>query len=134
MGGRMTAETVFLAKWLGLYLVVVSVALLANPRRALAAFAEIMQSGPALLMAGMIAAAVGLGLILGHQVWRGGALALAVTLAGFAALIKGLWLMFVPPPLTAEIYRAFGLERHFRLWMAGVLVAGLALTAAAFGA
>ncbi len=71
-------------------------------------------------------------LVIGHPVWRGGALALAVTLAGRAALLEGLWLLFSPPQQVAAIYRALGRERHFRLWMGATLLVGLALTFAAF--
>ena len=108
----MTANSVFPAKWLGLYLVVISLAMLANSRRTQATYA----------------------LVIGHSVWRGGAPALAVTLAGWAALLKGLWLLFSPPRTIAAIYRALGLERHFRLWMGAALLFGLALTFAAFRA
>ena len=128
----MTAETVFLARLLGLYLVVVTLAMLSNPRRTLETFAQMTQSGPAMLMAGVLATVIGLALVIGHSVWSGGALALAVTLAGWAALSKGLWLLFAPPRTIAAIYRALALERHFRLWMGAALLFGLALTLAAF--
>ncbi|MDE3176062.1 MAG: hypothetical protein KGM15_08175 [Pseudomonadota bacterium] len=129
----MGAATIFLARWLGLYLVVVALAMLAKPRRTLETFAQMTRSETAMLMAGIVATMLGLALLVAHPVWRGGGLALAVTLAGWAALLKGLWLLFAPQSVAA-IYRAFGLERHFRLWMGVTLLAGLALTFAAFRA
>ena len=47
------------------------------------------RSGPWMLFSGMVATAAGLAIVLGHNVWSGGALAIAVTLFGWAALLKG---------------------------------------------
>ena len=49
----------------------------------------------------------------------------AVTLAGWAALLKGLSLLLVPPHVMAKAYYSMGFERYFYLWMGAVLVLGL---------
>jgi hypothetical protein len=45
---------------------------------------------------GLIAIAVGLAIILGHNEWSGGALPVVVTLIGWWSLIKGLLCLFLP--------------------------------------
>jgi hypothetical protein len=41
----------------------------------------------------IVTVAIGLALVLGHNVWSGGPLAIAVTLMGWATLVKGLALL-----------------------------------------
>jgi hypothetical protein len=70
--------------------------------------------------------------VLAHNVWSGGALAVVVTLFGRAALIKGLALLMVPPRVMASTYRAAGYEKYFYVWMSALLVLGLWITLDAF--
>jgi hypothetical protein len=53
--------------------------------------------GPVMLVYAIISLAVGLAMILGHNVWSGGALPVVVTLVGWLILAKGLMLLFVTP-------------------------------------
>lgn len=78
----MSATTVFLVRLLGLYLVAISLGMLANRRRTLQTLDEMARSGRWMLFPGMLATAAGLAVVLGHQVWSGGALPVVVTLAG----------------------------------------------------
>ena len=50
----------------------------------------LIRSPPLVLLAGVFAVAVGLGLVIGHNAWSGGALPVVVTLVGWASLIKAL--------------------------------------------
>ena len=52
--------------------------MLANRRRTLATLDEMARSGPWMLFSGMVATAGGLAVVLGHQVWSGGALPVAI--------------------------------------------------------
>ena len=133
-GSELGVTTVFLGKLIGLYLVASAGGMFANRRRAMAALDEMARSGPWMLFSGMAATAAGLAVVLGHQVWRGGPLPVLVTLAGWAALLKGLTLLLVPAERVAAAYRGAGFERYFRIWMAVVLALGLWMTALAFGA
>lgn len=90
--------------------------------------------GPWMLFSGMVATAVGLAIVLAHNVWTSGALAVAVTLVGWAALMKGLLLLFVPPHVMAKAYKSMGFERYFHLWMGVVLVIGFWIILKAFTA
>ena len=52
-------NTIFLGKLIGLYLVAISLGMLANRRRALDALDEMARSGPWMLFSGMVATAAG---------------------------------------------------------------------------
>jgi uncharacterized membrane protein HdeD (DUF308 family) len=128
----MSLTTVFLGRLLGLYLIAIAVAMLASRRRALATLDEMARSGPWMLFSGMVATAAGLAIVLGHNVWTGGALAVVVTLFGWAALLKGMSLLLVPPEQMAAAYKGLGFERFFYVWIGAVLVLGLLITLDAF--
>ena len=48
-----------------------------------------------MLLSGMVATAAGIAVVLGHNVWSGGALPVVVTLVGWAALLMGVALLLV---------------------------------------
>jgi len=126
--------TIFLGKLLGLYLVAISIGMLADRRRTLATVDEMARSGAWMLFSGMVATMIGLAVVLGHNVWSGGGLAIVVTLFGWAALLKGLTLLLVPAERMAAAYKGVGLDKFFHIWMGVVLLLGLWITAAAFSA
>jgi uncharacterized membrane protein HdeD (DUF308 family) len=128
----MSPTTIFLGRLLGLYLIAISIAMLASKRRTLATLDEMARSGPWMLFSGMVAMAAGLAIVLGHNVWTGGALAVVVTLFGWAALLKGVSLLLVPPEQMAAAYKGLGFERFFYVWIGAVLVLGLLITLDAF--
>ncbi len=130
----MSMITIFLGKLLGLYLVAISIAMLTGKRRTLTTLDDMVNDGPWMLFSGMVAAAVGLAIVLAHNVWTDSALSLAVTLMGWVALLKGLSLLFVPPHTMARAYKSMGFERYFHLWMGVVLVLGLWMALKAFTA
>jgi len=130
----MSATTIFLGKLLGLYLVAISVGMLANRRRTMATIDEMAHSDPWMLFSGMVATTAGLAVVLGHQIWSGGALPVVVTIMGSAALLKGVMLLLVPGEQIAAAYKGIGFERFFHVWMVVVLALGLWITWLAFAA
>ena len=126
--------TIYLGRLLGLYMVAMSVGMLVNHRRTMAAIDEMSRSGPWMLFSGMVAIAVGLAVVLGHEVWTGGALPVLVSAMGWAALLKGLTLLLVPGERIAGAYKGAGFERYFSVWMVAVLALGLWMTWLAFAA
>ena len=123
---------IFLAKLLGLYLIAIAVAMLASKRRTLTTLDEMARSGPWMLFSGMVATSAGLAIVIGHNVWTGSALTVVVTLFGWAALLKGISLLLVPPERMAAAYKGLGFERYFYAWMGGVLALGMLITLGAF--
>jgi hypothetical protein len=130
----MSTTTIFLGRLVGLYVVIVSLAMLIDRRRMLAVFAEMTASRPWMLFSGMVATVAGLALVIGHQVWHGPPLAILVTLTGWTALAKGLMLLFLPADRVAGLMETMAIERRFGLWMGGTLVFGVVVTTLAFTA
>jgi hypothetical protein len=127
----MSQLTVFLARLLGLFtIVVVAVMLLRGGAMVNAALAD----QPVMLTYGMISLALGLAMVLGHNVWSGGALPVVVTLVGWLILAKGLVLLLVAPETITRIYAQAQHREHFNLYLLPSLVIGIYLTWAGFTA
>jgi len=86
----MSALTVFLGKLIGVYCLIVALTMIANRRTTVDAVNDLITDPPLVLLSGVIAVAVGLGVVIGHNIWSGGALPVVVTLVGWASLIKGI--------------------------------------------
>ena len=127
----MSRLTVFLARFIGLFTVLLVVAL---PVRGSAMVEAAVADGPVMLVYAIISLAVGLAMILGHNVWSGGALPVVVTLVGWLILAKGLMLLFVTPEALKQLFDHMQYGEHYYLYLAPSLVIGLYLTWAGFTA
>lgn len=130
----MSPLTIYLGKLLGLYCVIVAVALSANRKSAISTVNDWMRSPPLVLLTGVITLSLGLALVLGHNVWSGGALPITVTVMGWLTLFKGLAFLLLPPARAVKFYDALQYERLFFVYMGLTLAIGLYLTVAAFNA
>ena len=65
--------TLFLAKLLGLYCVIVALAMMTRRQSAVATVRALIASPPLLLLVEVIGLAGGFAMILGHNIWSGGA-------------------------------------------------------------
>jgi hypothetical protein len=70
----MAPRTVFLAKLIGLCCVVFGLAVALQKRAMVDVVATLMRNGPVLLIVEAIAVTAGLAIVIGHNVWSGGAL------------------------------------------------------------
>jgi hypothetical protein len=86
---------------------------------------------PVMLTYGMISLAIGLGMVLGHNVWSGGLLPVVVTLVGWLILAKGLLLLALAPDTLAHLYGRMHRGESLALYIPS-LVIGLYLTVAGF--
>lgn len=127
----MSRLTVFLARFIGLFTVVLVVAFLV---RGSAGVEAAVADGPVMLVYAIISLATGVAMILGHNVWSGGALPVVVTLVGWLILAKGLMLLFVTPEALQQIFDHMHYGEHYYLYLAPSLVVGLYLTWAGFTA
>jgi len=130
----MHALTVFLARLIGLYCALMGAGMLINRRDALAAIEAMMNSPQILLMSGIIALPAGLALVIGHNVWSGGALPVVVSLVGWVVLVKAVALIALPHARMISLYRAARYDRWFAPYMLAVVALGLALAVAGFRA
>jgi len=92
-----------------------------------------IQEPPILYLAGLLGVTAGLAIVLAHNIWSGGALPIIVTLFGWAALIKGIFLLVLSPELESRLFIAgFRFEQYPNLYASILLLLGGYLTYAAF--
>jgi hypothetical protein len=127
----MPSLTVFLGRFIGLSCLLMCAVLVARPRTSLEEISSMMESPGLILVTGIFIMAGGAAMVVGHNVWSGGALPVAVTLLGWLTLIKGIALMAMPPQALIAFYRALNYPAWFRPYMALALAfsAWLPLTA-----
>ena len=128
----MSSLTLFLGKFLGLSCLLMCTVLVARPKASLDALNSIMQSLGLILVTGIVTMAGGAAMVVGHNVWSGGALPVAVTLLGWLTLLKGVALMVTPPPALTAFYRALHYPAWFRSYMAAAFAFSAWLTVTAF--
>ena len=128
----MSPRTIFLSKLLGLYCVVVGLAMLVHRHATLETMRTIVHDAPALYIAGIIALAIGLAMVLGHNVWKGGVLPIVVTVVGWISLIKGLLILFVPAHAVEGCFVGGHYHLYFYLKAAVTLILGAYLTYGGF--
>jgi hypothetical protein len=119
--------TMYLARLLGLYCVVAAAAMLFKRRETVATVNAMVQDPGAIMLAGVIVLIIGVAMILGHNVWTGGILPVAVTLVGWSAAIKGVWLLATPSAMLRKMYAAMRYERWFLGYMGLTLALGVYL-------
>jgi len=93
----MSQRTLFLSKLIGLYCILVPVSLMIHRQATIESVATVLSSPALMLLLGAITVAAGLAMVLAHNVWSGGALAVIVTLIGWLTLAKGLVVLFLLP-------------------------------------
>ena len=129
----MSARTTFLGRLIGLYLILISLAMAAHKQATVESMNALVHNPPVLFVVGVIAMAAGLAMVLGHNVWSGGVLPVVVTLTGWLLLIKGSMLLFLSPEAVYGMLLAgIHFEQLFYLYIATVLLLGIFLTYAGF--
>lgn len=123
--------TVFLARTIGLFTILLVAGFLARGGAVIKITAA---DGPVMLSYAIISLAMGVAMIVGHNVWSGGVLPVVVTLFGWLVLAKGLLLLIISPEALTGMLQRIRYEDHFRWFLAPALVIGLYLTWAGFTA
>jgi hypothetical protein len=127
----MSTLTIYLARLIGLFAVLVGAGCLV---RGNAVIESTVGNGSVMLVYAMISLAVGLAMILGHNVWSGGTLPVVVTLIGWLALAKGALLFFVTPEALIQLLERMRYGEHYSFYVAPSLLIGLYLIWAGFTA
>src|ERR1700690_1403302 len=127
----MSRLTVFVARFVGLFTVLLIVVLLV---RGSAVVETTVAEGSVMFTYAIISLAIGLAMVLGHNVWSGGTLPVVVTLVGWLILAKGLLLVFLPQQLMPGIIGQMQYGEHIYLYLAPALLLGAYLTWAGFTA
>jgi hypothetical protein len=125
-------RTIYLGRLIGLYCVLLALAMISHKQATVETIIALMHDAPVLLLASMVAMAAGLAIILGHNVWSGGALPVVVTLVGWISLIKGVILLFLPPAYSLAYFEALHYGQFFYAYMSVTLAIGIYLTFSSF--
>jgi hypothetical protein len=129
----MSTRTAFLSKLVGLYCILVPLAMTLHKSESVAIVTTLLRNPPAMFVLGIITVGAGLAMVLAHNVWSQGTLAVVVTVVGWMALAKGLAFLFLPPGMEAAFYlRTLRYGHLFYLYMAISLALGVYLTYSGF--
>ena len=128
----MSPLTIFLAKLLGLYCVIPAAAMMVRGQSGAAAMKALVAYSPLLLFVEVTGLALGLAMVLGHNIWSGGVLPVVVTLIGWLIVIRSAVLLTLSPEATIKLVDALQYEKRFYIYMGVTLVLGLYLTYAGF--
>ena len=129
----MPTRTIYLSRLIGLYCIFVVLSMVIRKQDTVYAVAALLRNPSTMLVLGIIAVAVGLAMVLAHNIWSGGAMPVVVTLVGWLTLIKGLLILFLPADVQAEIIMSW--LRHpllFYVSMVPSLLIGIYLTYCGF--
>jgi len=127
----MSKLTIYLARLIGLLALILDGAFLL---RGNAMIGAAVADDPVMLIYAIQSLAIGLAIVLGHNVWSGGALPVAVSLVGWLIFAKGLLLLFVPHEFLLELLERMQYGEHYTLSILPSLFIGLYLTYAGFKA
>jgi vacuolar-type H+-ATPase subunit I/STV1 len=128
-----SGRTRYLSRLMGLYCLLAGVIMLVHREGMIAAVEELVLDRPLLLILGVIIVAVGLAMVLAHNVWSGGALPVVVTLIGWLTMLKGLVLWLLSPQAAAQLYlQQLHYAQLYYLYAAVTLALGVYLTLAGF--
>ena len=107
----MSPRTIFLSKLLGLYCVVVGLAMLVHRNATSETMKAMCKTRRCCTLPVSSRWPLGLAMVLGHNVWSGGVLPVVVTLVGWISLIKGLLILFLPSQ-AAQGFSSGGTTHH----------------------
>jgi vacuolar-type H+-ATPase subunit I/STV1 len=100
----MSSRTIFLSRLIGLYCILLVPFMFIYRQASLDSIAGLLHNPSEMLVLGVITLAVGLAMVLSHNIWSGGALAVVVTVIGWLSLLKGLFLVYLLPCVGVEYY------------------------------
>ena len=131
----MPSRTVFLCRLIGLYCILVALAMIMHRQATVETVTALVRSAPLMFLLGVMTLAAGLAMVLVHNVWSGSAWTVVVTVVGWLALAKGLLFIFLPPPMEARFFLGqLHYEQLFYVYAAISLLLGVFLAYGGFKA
>ena len=124
--------TVYLARFIGLFLLIVSASMFLDPDSIIEMATALIDDRALLLIVGLIAPGIGLAIVVGHNVWSGGLMPILITLFGWSQLLRGLALLLLPAETQVAFFQVMRLEDFFYIYAGIPLVIGAYLTYAGF--
>ena len=129
----MSPRTLFLSRLIGLYCILVALSMITRRQATLESVTALLHDPSMIFVLGAITLIAGLAMVLTHNIWSRGALAVIVTLVGWITLIKSLSFLFLPPQIEAGLFlKRLHYEQLFYPYCAFSLVLGIYLTYSGF--
>ena len=119
--------TFFLAQVFGWYFLLIGALFLFKRKEFVEAATEMSKSKAMLLITGLIATLAGLMVVLSYVGWGAGAIPTLITILGWAVLLKGLAIVFLPQQVVHLWTRWSNLEKLAYLYAAVTIIVGLFL-------
>lgn len=129
----MPARTLFLSRLIGLYCLLFGLAMMSHKQLTLEGVTALLQNPALMLLLSFITLGASLAIVLAHNLWWNGPLAVIITLIGWLALIKSLLFLFLNPAMESRFF--LGLlhyQQFFYDYAAVSIVLGIYLTYAGF--
>jgi len=130
----MSPLTIYLGKLIGLSLLVISAAMALDKASLVEIVSALIDDRALLLIVGMAALVTGFAIVLAHNVWSGGVLAVLVTLFGWLLVIRGLVLLLVPTEAFIADFQLLRFEDLFYAYAGITFLIGLIFVYTAFTA
>lgn len=124
--------TAFLSRLLGLYFLIFALSMVVKKQASIETVNVIAHNPVLVFLVGVILVPAGLAMVLGHNVWSGGALPVVVTIVGWLALLKGLVFLLLATDAVPTLFAALHFDRFYYAYVAYVLLFGVYLTYAGF--
>jgi hypothetical protein len=110
----------------GILFVVLGLSMVFNKKGVSGAMTEMVQNQGLLWTVGFLALSMGVVMVVLHNVWTGGILEVVITVIGWAALIKGVFILWFPNA-AASFYRKFATGTLLFWWGIIAFIIGLVL-------
>ena len=119
---------------MGLYVVIIGLSMLFCKERWWSVINDLCKPAGQTLgyVIGMLALPVGLLLVLSHNYWNSGPLALVVTIFGWIILVKSIFVFVVSPEQMGRLVKMIKMESWWYVYVVIVLVIGAYLTYSGF--
>ena len=129
----MLARTLFLSRLIGLYCLLVGLSMMSHKQLTVEGVTVLLQNPSLMLLLGFITLGASLAMVLAHNLWWSGTLAVIVTLIGWLALIKSLLFLFLDPATEAKFFlERLHYQQFFYDYAAVSIALGIYLTYAGF--
>lgn len=129
----MSPRTLFLSRLIGLYCIIAALSMFLRGQTMVDTVTLLLNDSPLMFCLGVVTLSAGLAMVVAHNIWSGGALAIIVTLIGWVALIKGaLFLALTPEAEAALFMKGLHYREFFHLYAAISLAFGAYLTYGGF--
>jgi hypothetical protein len=130
----MPVLTIYLSRLMGVVMLIIATAMLTDKEMVVTAIGYLGQDRAALLVLGLVRVTLGAGVVLIHNVWTKGFWPFLVTLCGWALLVRGVLVLFVPPDVIAGFIEGSRVIDFYYLYAAIPLVLGGYLALRGFSA